>query len=46
MNSLVQFFITVFKILTDYTVFEIPLLVWLILPAIISIVVKFIQGKK
>lgn len=46
MQIIINVFTTVFGFLTDNSIFEIPLLVWLILPAVISIAVKFIQGKK
>ncbi len=46
MDTLVNLFSTVFNLLLETTIFEIPILIWLILPAIITIVVKFIQGKK
>lgn len=46
MNIVVSIFSSVFSFLTDYSIFGVPILVWLILPAVISIAVKFIQGKK
>lgn len=46
MNIIVNIFTSVFGFLTNNSIFEVPLLVWLILPAVITIAVKFIQGKK
>lgn len=46
MDAIIQAFITVFNILLDAKIFEIPLLVWFLLPAVIVIVLKFINGKK
>lgn len=46
MNIVIDIFTAVFGFLTDNSIFEVPLLVWFILPAVITIAVKFIQGKK
>lgn len=46
MDSLIQAFITAFNMITDIKLFEIPVLVWLLLPAIITLALKFINGKK
>lgn len=45
MNVIVNIFTTIFGFLTDNSIFDIPLLVWFILPAVIGIVIKFIQGR-
>ncbi len=46
MDSIVQVFITAFNMITDIKLFEIPVLVWLLLPSIILLALKFINGKK
>lgn len=46
MNSIINLFSTLFNLLLETSVFEIPVLIWLVLPAVIAIVIKFIQGKK
>lgn len=46
MDSIVQAFITVFSMLTDIQLFGVPVLVWFILPAVIALALKFINGKK
>lgn len=46
MDSVIQAFITAFNMITDIKLFEIPVLVWLILPSIIALILKFINGKK
>lgn len=46
MDSIIQAFITAFNMITDIELFEIPVLVWLLLPAIITLALKFINGKK
>lgn len=46
MDSLVDNFIAAFNMINDIKLFNIPVLVWLILPAIITVALKFIQGKK
>lgn len=46
METVVEMFITAFNMITDIDIFGIPVLVWLLLPAIITLVLKFINGKK
>lgn len=46
MDVVISVFTTLFGLLTDNTIFNIPLLVWFLLPAVIILAVKFIQGKK
>lgn len=46
MEAIVNVFIALFKILVDTTVLGMPVLVWLILPAVILFALKFIQGVK
>ncbi len=46
MNSIITLFSTLFNLLLETAIFDIPVLIWLILPAVIAIVIKFIQGKK
>lgn len=46
MDIIVNIFTSIFGFLTDFSLLDIPLLVWLILPAVIGIIVKFIQGRK
>lgn len=46
MDSVIQTFITAFSMITDIQLFGIPVLVWLLLPAIITLALKFINGKK
>lgn len=46
MDILINAFIAAFNMITDIKLFEIPVLVWLLLPAIITLALKFINGKK
>lgn len=46
MSDLVDLLIDLLMLLVDNKIFNVPLLVWLILPAVIALVIKFIQGKK
>lgn len=46
MESLVNAFISIFSLLTDNTFLNIPIIVWFILPAVIGIIIKFIEGKR
>lgn len=46
METVVEMFITTFNLITDIKIFNIPVLVWLLLPAIITLALKFINGKK
>lgn len=46
MENLVNMIISLFSVLTDNSIFGMPVLVWLILPAVITLTIKFIQGKK
>ena len=46
MDAIIQAFVTVFNILIDCKVFEIPVLIWFLIPAVITLVLKFINGKK
>ena len=46
MEAIVNVFVTLFGLLTSSTVLGMPVLVWLLLPAVIGLVLKFIQGKK
>lgn len=46
MDSIVDLFVTAFKFLIDNTLFEVPLFVWLVLPALFAAIIKFIQGQR
>lgn len=46
MGYFITFFERIFGFLVSNELFEIPILVWLILPSVIALIVKFIQGKK
>lgn len=46
MEAIIEAIITAFRMLVDTKLFEIPLLVWFLLPVVIGIVLKFINGKK
>lgn len=46
MDVLVNFFVSVFKLITDNSILGMPIFVWLVLPALIGIILKFIQGKR
>lgn len=46
MDSVIQAFITAFNIITDIQIFGVPVLIWLLLPGIITLALKFINGKK
>lgn len=46
MNSLVDLFVSIFGFLTDNSLFGMPLFVWFVLPALIGLILKFIQGKR
>lgn len=46
MESIVNMFVTVFGLLFENKVFNIPVLIWLMLPAVVGICIKFIEGRK
>lgn len=46
MDAIIEAIITAFRILVDTKLFEIPLLVWFLLPIVIGVALKFINGKK
>lgn len=46
MEVFIDLFITIFDLITENSFLGIPVLVWFILPAVIGVIVKFIQGKR
>lgn len=46
MDTVVNSAVSFFSILTDKSVFGMPLLVWLIIPLVLGLVVNFLKGKK
>ena len=46
MDSIVQLFITVIRMLFDTTIFGIPLLGWFVVSLIFVVILKFLSGKK
>lgn len=46
MDAIIQSIVTVFNLLIDAKVFEIPILVWFLIPPVIGVALKFISGKK
>lgn len=46
MTIFVTVFENIFYYLTSNKLFDIPLLVWLILPTVVAFIINFIQGKK
>lgn len=46
MDAIIEMVITAFNLLIDAKIFEIPVLVWLLIPPVIGVALKFINGKK
>lgn len=46
MDSIIQIFISAFRMLFDIQVFGVPFLAWFIIALIIVVVLKFLKGKK
>lgn len=46
METIVNTFVSIFGLLTSSSILGMPILVWLLLPAVIGLIVKFIQGRK
>lgn len=46
MDTVVNSIVSFFSILTDKSVFGMPLIVWFLIPLILGLVVNFLKGKK
>lgn len=46
MDSILNTIITLFSLLTDNTIFSIPILVWFLIPLFFGIVISFMKGDK
>lgn len=46
METVVNIFVSLFGLLTSNSILGMPVLVWLILPAIIVLILKFIKGQR
>ena len=46
MESIIQIFISAFRMLFDIQVLGVPFLAWFIIALIIVVILKFLKGKK
>ena len=46
MDTLINLFVTVFQFLTQSQLLGLPIIVWLVLPAVFAVIIDFIRGRK